>query len=162
MLSAAIITAKSPQRHASMPASISRVLRSASSGAMGGWAVDMLNRPSEAAWAASSGNASHGSREPYKIPGAPSRINENSPIVGAVISLPVLFLACVISSSALFLCLFVNPGLNGPDCSRICRLGSPVGTGCPVLDRRPALVSDSLHRCRPRPDAKALVSKKSI
>src|ERR1700722_1305065 len=37
---------------------------------MGGWAVDMLNLPSLGGrLAAGSGNASHGSREPYKIPG---------------------------------------------------------------------------------------------
>jgi len=76
--------------------------------------------------------------------------------------LGLLFLCLCYFLPVLFLCLFVNPGLNGPDCSRICRLGSPVRTGCPVLDRRPALVSDTLHRCWPRPDAKPLVSKKSI
>ena len=76
--------------------------------------------------------------------------------------LGLLFLCLCYFLPVLFLCLFVNPGLNGPDCSRICRLGAPVRTGCPVLDRRPALVSDTLHRCWPRPDAKPFVSKKSI
>jgi hypothetical protein len=58
--------------------------------------------------------------------------------------------------------LFVNPSLNVPDCFRVFRLGSPVRTGCPVLESRPALVADTLHRCRPRADPIPLVSKKSI
>ena len=60
------------------------------------------------------------------------------------------------------LCLFVNPCLDFPNCSRVLRWGSPVVTGYPALDGRPALASGKIKCCWPRPDPKPLISEISI